>query len=843
MLGNLRSGPSRNQFRVMRKFPISLTHRATSASVSAVEAWLLPGDEVEAWVRALCASGLPNLESQPLFLVPESRHSSAAAGLFVPLVQGGIEAPARALPYALEGGRIYVPQEAALRYPLTEAEFASHFLHDYVVLHPTIGVIAFDQAEALTLPELLDPPSPSLSLWNRAHPGLPAEPDKLTISVVEPPPELILQDRGDIGSKMPDQLPGYPNEPKDNVLKAGERALLRSIRNLTNKAPEGKSPDPTWVDRLGGWAQDRLDQLRDKQQREIDRLLNLLEHNPDEGLRFALPIGGGAGGRGAAPPGDQLGRRDIDFKLGNLDGGRPNSPWVLGAEQIERLMRSYRQAANRELNLGRHRRAAYIFGNLLNDFDSAANALEQGGFFREAAVLYQKHINDERAAASCLRRGGLFEEAIRIYEQLNEFEIVGDLHAELGHDKQAAAAFEKAVAHYAIRCEPLRAQQLLEGKLGDPKRALEVLLDAYEDETAGSIAALRESFQLRERHGWHNDAHQAVVGLRNSFADPRALFKPVIPEVLRDIAKSYGQAEVANAAADATRVLVGLYLERQADAKPNDVLKLVQSLEPDDLLLERDTRRFSEKARQTPAANPPPPANADSVQCVLIVRRMATTDELEAARGELIPAGAVGHAHDAERKEHWVLRFKNGELYLVRSSNENVVLETHHLSNFPVNVAELEDVDWDPYPDRSLRLEEPSFLRLASNCFAFVMASFNGSGFRRQVSKLVLAPMHTRPRLAVSLVDGAGLAWLDRDWRHLTFFSHNAKSPALGFTRNGYVAAADERFVRVFSLSNHTLELKASVESLGKPRGLLSGPNAGEFRVIATKECFHYGLK
>ncbi|MEM7009884.1 MAG: hypothetical protein AAF585_00240, partial [Verrucomicrobiota bacterium] len=587
----------------MREFPISLTHRSENAEPRSAAAWLLLGADVENWVRSLIASGLPNLDAQPFFLVPQSPENPAAAGLFVPLEKSPPAPPNRAQLYALEGGRVFVPIESTLRYPLTEAEFASCFLHDYVVLHPGAGLIGFDESDALSFSDLLQPPKPTGALWNRAHPGLPAEPDKLQISVAEPMRIPLADARGDIGTKAPDQLPGYSGEPRDGLLGGGARKLLQSLR--------GKGEGGGGGGKLSSWAQKQLEKIRDKQQREIDRLLELMSRNPDEGLRFALPIGGGDGGRGVVPPGGDLKRRDVDFTLNDLSGGLPISPWILNPFQLERLMSSYREAANRELKLGRHRRAAYIFGNLLNDFNAAANVLEQGGHYREAAALYQKHLHDDAAAARCLQNGGLFEEAIEIYKQLGSWETIGDLYSQLGRDEDAREAYMVGAEYFRTHDEALRAQQLLEGKLNDPEAALAVLLDAFNEDRVSSMAALRESFYLRERHGWHEDAKAAIEELVDRFSDPDTPIKSAVPELLCDVAKSYAQSDVADAAADATLVLTGLHLERQGQGRLNQALAVVASLEPDDLVLERDTRRFQNRPKP---ASPPPIADAATIR-------------------------------------------------------------------------------------------------------------------------------------------------------------------------------------------------------------------------------------
>lgn len=893
----------------MRDFDISLTHRAPGIPASPAEAWFLPGADVDFWIRALCASGLGNLDSRPLFPVVATRSSRAAAGLFVPLSGARAPLPKRAIACGCLAGRIFAPAESELRYPLGEAEIQTLFLHDYVFWSPALGFTGFEAEDALTLPELLAPPVRRQGLWNRAHAGLLPEPDKLTISRLEPPGEFFETARGDIGSKPVEQLPGYQGEARDGLSAASRKAFYNAIRKLTGRVP-AKAASPTWINRIEDWANDKLDAIRDRQQRQIDRLLALLESNPDEGLRYALPIGG-EGHRGIAGPNDRLSRRDVDFNLDDLGGGRPVSPWVLDYDRTQRLTRRYREVANRELNLGRTRRAAYIFGNLLGDFESAASALKQGGFFGEAAVLYQKRLSNDRAAAECLKQGGLFEQAASVYEKLLEFETVGDMFAELGRQTEAVKAWERAVSRYAsVDDDPCRAATLLEAKLGSPGRALQQLLDAWPG-SKQARAALRQAFELRLRLGLHDEALHHVGNLRDAPAD--AGVTRSLAETLAEVAGFYTEAEVAHAAADSVRVLAGRQLEDHPVADASDVLRLVRSLEPDDLLLARDTRRLAESRAKPKLVDLPPRADAASVSCVVRQRqRFRTGFSASAAvatgKGFAVlglrdsqitgatwtPSDGIQYAFSGEQSpvlrplvlvaerfrqtvvavceiplrplffanspdsccaivpadegilacafdnsdNCWQLKLDGDELFLVVKGRSNEIRATHHLTPASLSAADF-------------RAARTSMAVVGNAVFIAIgrtLARFDGSELQSvampsPVRALVTPPPHTRPRLAISMEDGAGIAWVDRDWRHIAFFAQNASEPALTFTRNGFLIAADNRLTRVFSIASERVEQRTAIPSLFAPLALAAGPAAGQFQAIGAREFVEYELR
>src|SRR5262249_7355988 len=121
--------------------------------------------------------------------------------------------------------------------------------------------------------------------------------------------------------------------------------------------------------------------LEEARERELARLMRMLEDRPDEGLRFALALAGGGSARRLAPAGARLSPRRADFNMSSLYSSAPADPWNVSDQMRRRLEVKYRELATRELGLGRYRRAAYIFAELLGDLHSAANALQTGRFF------------------------------------------------------------------------------------------------------------------------------------------------------------------------------------------------------------------------------------------------------------------------------------------------------------------------------------------------------------------------------------------------------------------------------------------------------------------------------
>ncbi|HEX7449137.1 MAG TPA: hypothetical protein VF306_16405, partial [Pirellulales bacterium] len=331
-----------------------------------------------------------------------------------------------------------------------------------------------------------------------------------------------------------------------------------------------------------------LDALR---RREIDRLLHLLDVDPDQGLRFALPLTGG-GHRGLASPGARLPERKIGFLLSRLGGGGPADHWFTGYDHQLRLQRRYRELAQREMELGRHRRAAYILAELLGDLRSAASALEQGRYFHEAALIYRDKLDEPWAAARCFEHGGDFDEAVRIYVERGELETAGDLLVIIDRAAEAAELYRQAVAKARNAGDYERAARLLEENLHSVDEATETLAAAW-PHSAQAGTCLRSLFKLFGRHGRHADASRWVARLKNETAPGRAL--DLLTDTLPGLATGYPDRTVRAEAADATRALAGARLQLCGHDETERWMIAVRSLVPEDELLGRDTQRWLDR--------------------------------------------------------------------------------------------------------------------------------------------------------------------------------------------------------------------------------------------------------
>jgi tetratricopeptide (TPR) repeat protein len=613
---------------------VRLRIRYGETAVREPVAWFVGGATAEAWLAELAAWRGVTAATR-LAIVPDSERDRTPAGVLVVGVgpSDGKPTPAAAA-YGVVAGRLYLPVEARIEPEIDQRELGELLAEvgdpsDVFVWHPTAGLIVSPKSRASNIADLLSGSFDQVDSWDAAVPGVGLNGRLISIEPEYLPraADILEAGRGDIGDSPLDleKLPPAPGERPPAVSggagAAIQRGLLGMLAWLMRQAPHD-GPRRTWINSVEDWAAGRLKNLGEKfdsiRRRELERLMNLLKNDPDQGLRFALPMNGG-GHRGAAPPGSTLGRHDVDFRLDNFRGGGPADVWDLPPDYHRELLRRYRELAAREVALGRHRRAAYIFASLLGDFRAAANTLADGGHFREAAALYEEKLNQPAEAARCLRQGGLWAEALALYARLGDFETVGDIHQQLDQPEEAEAAWQKAVDVRLDASDVIGAARILEFKLRRRDDAFEHLLAAW-PRSKQAAACLTECFRFLARHQLHEESDRLVVRLSETNRHPDMVMALV--EILARQAREYPNESVRFRAADQTRIVAADRLAALSlDAVESKLLvDAVTQLVPGDRLLQRDGGRYlrqrSEAAAKAARAKPPAAKRRDRLTVV-----------------------------------------------------------------------------------------------------------------------------------------------------------------------------------------------------------------------------------
>lgn len=574
---------------------LNIQLRLARESRRMAEAVLLPGGDPAAWLRALQVEGI-SLEA--VRFLPLATDPAEILGAICPVTEEiAARLDRRFTRYGCVGGRLFIPVEAAFDPPVADAEWRELLPPDdsLLVWYPHLGLIRFEAEQQWRASDLCRPPERRVVDWGRAESGT-AFNQRLHSLQAEPPPDttaMIQLGQDDIGTRSDqrNRLPRSENEPS---LLSWKTALIAPLIPfmllaawLAQRIPKSISGSNfmAGVDKLLNRIAALTPKIIQEREREIQRLLDKLRDDPDEGLKYALPMSD-VQGRGVANPSNRLTERNVDFRLGGSGGG-PGDSWEIEAALQAELMARYRETAAREVRLGRYRRAAYIHASLLGDHQAAANVLEQGRFFYEAAAIYRDKLKRPVDAARCFERGGLMQDAIEIYADLKQHVKVGELYERLERTDEARVAFQLAVGERLQHNDRLGAADLLQQRLKDDDAAMQVLEEGWPSGAQATLC-LERFFGLT--HGGDRPARavRKIEELQKQVYPSHRLIDLI--STLSRVAITHTDETAKSRSADATRVLAAGLLKREPSA-PARALRAIADLAPEDLLLGRDTRR------------------------------------------------------------------------------------------------------------------------------------------------------------------------------------------------------------------------------------------------------------
>lgn len=607
-------------------FTIPLSLAPAAQALRPAAAWLVPSADAARCLAEVSGWNVDLVQTR-LIPLPHSRADLRTSAVLAIPPPGSVPRITHAVPYGWVGTKLLLPTHAVLRPALTTAEVDALITVPLAVWHPVLGLIECDDAAGLRVWQLLDAPQLLQDDWNAAQHG---ESSLQSLRGIGLRMESLTEDpfggAGEgIGTGDLKDLPRVPGEPSQSVAAQAMRrvagGLLRGGANLAEGiaklgnavfSPFGAqgsgTPAPgsirAWLEKQSAAFFDRLERARHA---EIHRLMDLLNKDPEMALKFALPLSGlGDLNRGMAPPGTHLGARNTNFQLGALGGGGAVDQWNLADQHRMALTKKYRELANHALAEGRHRRAAYIFAQLLGDITSAAAALQQGRFYAEAAVLYRDRLHNKRMAAKCLTEGGLLLEAVKLLEELGDWVEAGDLHARLENQGDARRCYTEAVDEALKKRDSLRAATLTEQKLGDPPHALQLLRTAWPDQPQ-ALACLTAEFDFHVRHGHPEAARHRVHELREI---ERGTYQDApLCELLTALSRTYPDGEVRQRTRTFAITVAARVLERGHSGDARGVLNTLAELHPEDRLFRRDVHRFLTPPAAKPGKKQEPPAS------------------------------------------------------------------------------------------------------------------------------------------------------------------------------------------------------------------------------------------
>lgn len=541
------------------------------------------------------------------------------------------------LPESMSAVQLWIPVQSQILPTPLASEWPLLILGplELLVWHPALGLLSIDPSNRLGLESLIAAPKSERLVWNLAVEGT-ALPERLIRVEAPPPPTLeqwLEQSRDGMGDRSQDLMALPPSEkekrgrPFESLGAMTRSAAGRAVSWITDRIaglkqdPSKKQTprqivptqtgmaerssaasrkalsSPQWLQNIRDWAKRQVEQwnetLEARREASVSRLLEMLEDNPDEGLRYAIPMSDDPG-RGLSPPGSDLVAREL--RWGNAPSGGVDS-WSVGLSAQRRLREKYLELARKELSNGRYERAATIYAQLLGDFQQAAQALEKGKFYRQAALIYRERLSSHRKAAEMYCLAGDFDFALDIYHELALYLEAGDLYQRLGQTDLATAEYLKHVDTLCKQSRPCDAADVLVDKLNQPDRAVALLTSRWPNGQQARACAQKtlDLLSKLERHGEANNQIDRLVNF------PGIAEAGVWPsEFLSGLAKSYPDASVRE---NAQR---GLFVNASQVIRSSQNASIVTAITaslckaiPEDRLLQRDSHRFAQETKNT----------------------------------------------------------------------------------------------------------------------------------------------------------------------------------------------------------------------------------------------------
>lgn len=389
---------------------------------------------------------------------------------------------------------LFIPEKAKLLPTVLPKDYERLFSEQKHIFHPDFGLVELDESfDFLSI--ITAPREQSVYTFKPADPVF--IPQKINSFEVK---EIKTEDPLE---EMAKKIAPESKDLKDldkplTKIEKGKLSLYKSLfRKEKNKDGSfGGTRKTNFLSRLqglfgrrSGGMLDRMqadfENLEERNQQELDKLMDLLKNNPDEALKYAIPLDDNGSSRGPDLSRFTMSKRWGNFSLfGNLS-SRNNSGQGgsvdLGQSNYDRLNQQYNETARQLIEKKEYEKAAFVYLKLLKDYRLAASTLEQGGFYQQAAHIYLKYCNDKVKAAEAFEKGKFIHEAIELYTELRENEKVGDLYAKLNKRKKADEFYQLAVDTYVNNNNHLKGAEIYRNKMMADAKAQELLRAGWED--------------------------------------------------------------------------------------------------------------------------------------------------------------------------------------------------------------------------------------------------------------------------------------------------------------------------------------------------------------------------
>ncbi|MBT1695897.1 hypothetical protein KK083_03340 [Fulvivirgaceae bacterium PWU4] len=480
---------------------------------------------------------------------------------------------------------LFIPEYSTL-YPMpTNVELEKLFSSKYVV-HPEFGWV--ELPEALSFQDVIsDPVRKPVSVTKPA----PATFVPMTIrgfQIHAVPPEDVLKNLEERVFPRREKLENKPLNLLEKIRLSFYRAIFRKTEDEGGKGTEKTGLGEklqSWYQKLfksgNGWGkiQQDFEELEKRNQKQIERLMDLLKNDPDEALKYAIPLDQEGSTRGGAHAQLDMSRRWLDFSLFSNSGGGSGSGIVNIGDRYYELQKQYNATAEELIKRGEYQKAAFVYMKLLKNHLKAAETLEAGKYYQEAATIYLKHAGNKQRAAACYEKGNMVMDAIALYQELDDHEKVGDLYMTISKRTQALTHYEKVVNNYKTRGQYVKASLVCKDKMDDLPAGQSLLMEGWRS-NRDAVNCLNSYFSNIPEIGDLNKALHAIYQ-NEVTAQNRESFLNVIKHEYRK------KNELRNAIQEMAYEIVAA----QIPFNPSIVSEL-KDFNPDNKELLKDTLRF-----------------------------------------------------------------------------------------------------------------------------------------------------------------------------------------------------------------------------------------------------------
>ncbi len=494
----------------------------------------------------------------------------------------------------LMASSLFIPERTKLFPIISDLELKALFQTDRCVIHPEFGLV--ELKEPLGFKEIMVVPLQKKRFVTRPQKTvfIPQQVKSFQVKPLSPEESLKKLEENTFPKK--EKMEDKPL----NTVEKGKLGLYKLFFKKSNNSSDQEKIERTGVfSMLSGivrslgkdgdsWAdsiQNNFEDLENRNRKEIDKLLDLLKNNPEEGLKYAIPLDDKGTSRGGEIQGGfSMSRRWSEFSLfGNGSGSGIGSGSIDLGNHFNVLEDQYRNTALALIAQGDSKKAAFVYMKLLKDNYLAAKTLEDGKHYQEAASLYLKE-NNKRKAAECYEKGNMIAEAITLYETLKENEKVGDLHVLINDKQQADVFYKMVIDDYLTRYQHLKASSVYRNKINDVAEAQYLLLQGWKSN--------KDSFNCLKSYFSHIDSVKALG------SEIRTIYKNDVVELNREVFLSVMKHEYKkkNELSDEIKEMAYEIIAKQIAINPSIVSEL-KEFNTTDKQLVKDTLRFKVRKR------------------------------------------------------------------------------------------------------------------------------------------------------------------------------------------------------------------------------------------------------